>query len=114
MLTRTSGVRWCPSRPVTFRGTSCSPYSSFSAKTVVVCLLESNGSWLIVRGAGLIESVEDVKRIVVGASNGVPIYVEQVADVHIGNAFRVATLVKGTQEAVGGVWSRAQGSTRRK
>jgi Cu(I)/Ag(I) efflux system membrane protein CusA/SilA len=66
-------------------------------------VLESNGAWLIVRGVGLIKSVDDVKRIVIGASNGVPIYVEQVADVHIGNAFRVASLVKGTQEAVGGV-----------
>jgi Cu(I)/Ag(I) efflux system membrane protein CusA/SilA len=66
-------------------------------------VLESNGAWLIVRGVGLIESVDDVKRIVVGASNGVPVYVEQVADVHIGNAFRVASLVKGTNEAVGGV-----------
>ncbi len=66
-------------------------------------VLESNGAWLIVRGVGLIESIDDVKQIVVGASNGVPIYVEQVADVHIGNAFRVASLVKGTNEAVGGV-----------
>jgi Cu(I)/Ag(I) efflux system membrane protein CusA/SilA len=66
-------------------------------------VLESNGAWLIVRGVGLIESLDDVKRIVVGASNGVPVYVEQVADVHIGNAFRVASLVKGTNEAVGGV-----------
>jgi copper/silver efflux system protein len=66
-------------------------------------VLESNGAWLIVRGVGLIASVEDVKRIVVGAANGVPVYVEQVADVKIGNAFRVASLVKGTSEAVGGV-----------
>src|SRR5262245_59748678 len=66
-------------------------------------VLESNGAWLIVRGVGLIASVDDVKRIVVGASNGVPIYVEQIADVHVGDAFRVASLVKGTQEAVGGV-----------
>jgi Cu(I)/Ag(I) efflux system membrane protein CusA/SilA len=66
-------------------------------------VLESNGAWLIVRGVGLIGSVEDVKRIVVGASNGVPVYVEQVAEVQIGNAFRVASLVKGTNEAVGGV-----------
>ncbi|HUE85167.1 MAG TPA: CusA/CzcA family heavy metal efflux RND transporter [Vicinamibacterales bacterium] len=66
-------------------------------------VLESNGAWLIVRGVGLIASVDDVKQIVVGASNGVPVYVEQVADVHIGNAFRVASLVKGTTEAVGGV-----------
>jgi Cu(I)/Ag(I) efflux system membrane protein CusA/SilA len=55
-------------------------------------VLESSGAWLIVRGVGLIESVEDVKR-----------NVEQVADVQVGNAFRVASLVKGTKEAVGGV-----------
>jgi Cu(I)/Ag(I) efflux system membrane protein CusA/SilA len=66
-------------------------------------VLESNGAWLIVRGVGLIASVDDVKRIVVGASKGVPVYVEQIADVQLGNAFRVASLVKGTQEAVGGV-----------
>src|SRR5215207_7028075 len=66
-------------------------------------VLESNGAWLIVRGVGLIASIEDVKRIVVSASNGVPVYVEQVADVQLGNAFRVASLVKGTKEAVGGV-----------
>jgi copper/silver efflux system protein len=66
-------------------------------------VLESNGAWLIVRGVGLIQSVDDVKRIVVGASNGVPVYVEQVANVQIGDAFRVASLVKGTHEAVGGV-----------
>jgi copper/silver efflux system protein len=66
-------------------------------------VLESSGAWLIVRGVGLIESVDDIKRVVVGASNGVPVYVEQLADVHVGNAFRVASLVKGTTEAVGGV-----------
>jgi len=66
-------------------------------------VLDSNGAWLIVRGVGLIQSVDDVKQIVVGASGGVPIYVEQVADVHLGEAFRVASLVKGTKEAVGGV-----------
>ena len=65
-------------------------------------VLESNGAWLIVRGIGLIKSLDDVKQIVIGGSNGVPIYVEQVATVEIGNAFRVASLVKGTQEAVGG------------
>ena len=66
-------------------------------------VLESNGAWLIVRGVGLITSVDDVRKIVVGASNGVPVYVEQVADVQLGSAFRVASLVKGTKEAVGGV-----------
>ena len=66
-------------------------------------VLESNGAWLIVRGVGLIGSVDDVKRIVVSEANGVPVFLEQVADVQLGNAFRVSSLVKGTQEAVGGV-----------
>jgi len=66
-------------------------------------VLDANGAWLIVRGIGLITSIDDVKQIVVGASNGVPVYVDQVADVRIGDAFRVASLVKGTREAVGGV-----------
>jgi Cu(I)/Ag(I) efflux system membrane protein CusA/SilA len=66
-------------------------------------VLDSNGAWLIVRGIGLIESVEDVKRIPVKASGGVPVFLDQVADVHLGDAFRVASLVKGTTEAVGGV-----------
>ena len=66
-------------------------------------VIESNGAWLIVRGVGLIASVDDIKRIAIGAANGVPIYVQQVADVHVGDAFRVASLVKGTREAVGGV-----------
>src|SRR5439155_1749481 len=39
----------------------------------------------------------------VGAEHGVPIFVRQVADVKLGDAFRVAALVKGTEEAVGGV-----------
>ena len=66
-------------------------------------VLEASGAWLIVRGVGLIASVEDVKKIVIGAASGVPVYVEQVADVNVGGAFRVASLVKGSAEAVGGV-----------
>src|SRR6188474_3668482 len=66
-------------------------------------VLESNGAWLIVRGVGLVASLEDIKRIVVRASNGTPVYVEQIANVQIGNAFRVGSLVKGSKEAVGGV-----------
>jgi Cu(I)/Ag(I) efflux system membrane protein CusA/SilA len=66
-------------------------------------VIESSGAWQIVRGVGLIGSVDDVKRIVVAASNGVPIYIDQIAKVQVGDAFRVASLVKGTKEAVGGV-----------
>src|SRR5580765_521027 len=66
-------------------------------------VLESNGSWSIVRGLGLIQSVGDIETIVVGAKGGVPIYVRDLAKVSIGNAFRVASLVKLGREAVGGV-----------
>ena len=66
-------------------------------------VLSSSGAWLIVRGVGLIASVDDLKRIPVGASGGVPVFVEQIADVHVGDAFRIASLVKGEKEVVGGV-----------
>ena len=66
-------------------------------------VLESSGAWLIVRGVGLIQSIDDIKQIPVMASGGVPVFVGQIADVQVGDAFRVASLVKGTQEAVGGV-----------
>jgi len=66
-------------------------------------VIEANGTWSVVRGLGLIESVKDLEQVVVSAENGVPIFVRQVADVKVGDAFRVAALVKGGQEAVGGV-----------
>src|SRR5216110_1336768 len=66
-------------------------------------VVEASGTWSVVRGLGLIESVRDVEQIVVGAHNGVPIFIRQVADVAVGDAFRAAALVKGTEEAVGGV-----------
>jgi copper/silver efflux system protein len=66
-------------------------------------VLEANGSWSIVRGVGLIESAKDLEDIVITATAGVPVSVRQVADVHVGNAFRVASLIKGVDEAVGGV-----------
>src|SRR2546422_3709496 len=66
-------------------------------------VVEASGTWSVVRGLGLIENVRDVEDIVIGAENGVPIFVKQRARVKIGDAFRAAALVKGTEEAVGGV-----------
>src|SRR5436309_3761784 len=63
----------------------------------------ASGTWSVVRGLGLIENVHDIEHIVVGAENGIPIFVRQVATVKVGDAFRAASLVKGTEEAVGGV-----------
>ncbi len=66
-------------------------------------VLESGGTWSIVRGVGLLQSVEDIEQIVVSAAGGVPVYVKQIGDVQIGDAFRLSSLVKGDAEAVGGV-----------
>src|SRR5713101_3415118 len=66
-------------------------------------VVESSGTWTVVRGLGLIERVSDIEHIVVGAENGIPIFVRQVAEVKIGDAFRASALVKGGDEAVGGV-----------
>ena len=66
-------------------------------------VVEQAGEWAVVRGVGLIESVADVENIVIGAANGIPIYVRNVADVKLGNAFRTGVLDKNGKEAVGGV-----------
>ena len=66
-------------------------------------VVEASGTWSVVRGLGLIERTSDVEQIVIGAENGVPIFLRQVAEVKIGDAFRASALVKGTEEAVGGV-----------
>ncbi len=66
-------------------------------------VVEGSGTWSVIRGLGLIESVKDLEQVVIGGDNGVPIFIRQVADVKIGDAFRTAALVKGGTEAVGGV-----------
>jgi Cu(I)/Ag(I) efflux system membrane protein CusA/SilA len=66
-------------------------------------VVEASGTWSVIRGLGLIESTKDLEQVVVAAENGVPIFVRQVADVRVGDAFRVSALVKGPEEAVGGV-----------
>jgi len=66
-------------------------------------VVEQNGQWSVVRGVGLISSLADVENIVIGASAGTPIYVRNVANVKIGDAFRVGVLDRDGKEAVGGV-----------
>ena len=66
-------------------------------------VVEAGGTWSVVRGLGLVTDPRDLEQIVIGAEAGVPIFMRQVATVKVGDAFRVAALVKGTEEAVGGV-----------
>jgi copper/silver efflux system protein len=66
-------------------------------------VVEASGTWTVIRGLGLIERLSDIEQIVIGAENGIPVFVRQVAEVKTGDAFRASALIKGTTEAVGGV-----------
>ncbi|MDH3527972.1 MAG: CusA/CzcA family heavy metal efflux RND transporter [Acidobacteriota bacterium] len=66
-------------------------------------VVKQSGRWAVVRGVGLIESTADVENIVIGSSNGTPVFVKNVANVKLGDAFRVGALDKNGKEAVGGV-----------
>ncbi len=66
-------------------------------------VVEQAGQWSVVRGIGLIESTADVENVVIGESNGTPVYVKNIAEVKIDNAFRTGALDKDGTEAVGGV-----------
>jgi Cu(I)/Ag(I) efflux system membrane protein CusA/SilA len=65
--------------------------------------IEWNGVEYIVRGKGFVRGVEDVENIVLRSAEGVPIYLRNVARVHVGPALRRGMLDKEGVEAVGGV-----------
>jgi copper/silver efflux system protein len=66
-------------------------------------VLEVNDTEEAVRGVGLISSVDDLNNIVLKASGGTPVYIRNVADVHLGPEFRRGVLDKAGKEVVGGV-----------
>jgi len=66
-------------------------------------VIESNDMELVVRGLGLIKSVEDIEKVVVAHLNGNPVSVRQLAAVQMGPEFRRGVLHKDGIDAVGGV-----------
>src|SRR5438067_3582002 len=66
-------------------------------------VVEQAGQWSVVRGVGLIQSAADVENIALTSPNGILVYVRNVANVKLGNAFRIGALDKDGKEAVGGV-----------
>ncbi len=67
-------------------------------------ILANGEEQFLVRGVGLIRSVEDAASIVLKEQGGTPVYVKDVAEVKIGAAVRVGALIKdGHTEAVGGI-----------
>ncbi len=95
--------------------TACAATACRSARSCARCsgsnanvggnVIESNGAWPIVRGVGLIESVarSGGRRAARQRRPACPCTWSRSPTCTIGDAFRTASLVKGTKEAVGGV-----------
>jgi cobalt-zinc-cadmium resistance protein CzcA len=67
-------------------------------------ILQHYAEQYLIRGVGLIQSVDDIRSIVLEEQDGVPVYLRDVAEVTIGHEVRVGGMVKnGTTEAVGGI-----------
>lgn len=67
-------------------------------------ILEKDDEKYVVRGVGLIKTLEDIENIVVKEAHGTPVYVRDVAEVRIGHAVRHgAVVVNGNREAVAGI-----------
>ncbi|HEY5707372.1 MAG TPA: CusA/CzcA family heavy metal efflux RND transporter [Terrimicrobiaceae bacterium] len=66
-------------------------------------VIEENGMEFVVRGIGLVNSLDDLKRIPVRSQDGLPIYLEDIAEISIGGDFRRGALDVDGHEVVGGV-----------
>ncbi len=67
-------------------------------------VIERSSEQFIVRGIGLIGNEQDIENIVLKSSDGVPVFIKDVADVKVLHAVRQGSSFKdGTGEAVGGI-----------
>ncbi len=65
-------------------------------------VVEENGAELVLRGIGLVTSIEDLELVTVKAMNGTPIYLKDLATVQLGGDFRRGALDLNGHEVVGG------------
>jgi len=66
-------------------------------------VIEEGGVEWIVRGLGFIKNIQDIENVVIGAHDGVPIYVKSIGHVTLGPEFRRGALVRDGAETVGGI-----------
>lgn len=66
--------------------------------------IEKNAEEYIVRSVGLAHNIEDLKKIVLKSRDGIPVYLDQVADIKIGGAVRRGVQTRnGIEEVVAGM-----------
>ena len=77
-------------------------------------IIEHSSEQYIVSGSGLIRSLEDIKNIVVTYSNGVPVYIKNIARVEYGPMLRQGAATKdGQGEVVTGIVMMLKGENSR-
>jgi cobalt-zinc-cadmium resistance protein CzcA len=64
--------------------------------------IEKNPLVYYIRTDGILEDLEDIRKLVVDVRGGVPILIEDVAEVGYGTAPRYGALIRNGEEAVGG------------
>jgi heavy metal efflux system protein len=76
--------------------------------------LQSDSQQSLIRGLGLLQSVDDIRRIVLKSERGVPVFMTDVADVRVGEAVRQGASSKdGRGEVVGGIVMMLRGANSR-
>ena len=68
----------------------------------------------LIRGTGLIQSLDDIRNIVLREAHGIPVHVKDVAEVRFGEEVRRGAIVKnGVTEAVAGIVQMQRGANAR-
>jgi len=76
--------------------------------------IEHNSEQYVVRGLGLVKSLEDLRNIIIASHDGTPIYVRDVADVKFGPEIRQGAVSKdGKGEVVTGIVMMLKGASGR-
>ena len=76
--------------------------------------IEKNSDQYSIRGIGLIEKIEDLNYIVVKTEHGVPVYLNQIAEIKYGKGLRVGAVTQdGNGEVVAGIVMMLKGANSR-
>lgn len=77
-------------------------------------VIDRHSEQFIVRGIGMLRSVEDIQNIILKSSKGIPLFVKDVAEVREGQAVRQGASVKdGKEESAGGIVMMLRGENSR-
>lgn len=62
--------------------------------------VERNGMQYLIRSPGQVKNIEEIRKIVVKSNDGIPIYIENVADVISGNELRTGAATSNGEEVI--------------